>query len=109
MREDIKQLRTLVSEAERILEGVRARLMSAIVACRHEWLAPSYDPIVQEAYHIEGDPPGTMGCAHQFPMDVPRQEIKRWRRDCVRCGEAQYTSATTKEVRETPSWPGERR
>ncbi len=82
--------------------SAKIRLAELELACSHMWSEPIYEPIIHKAYHIAGDPPGTMGVDRQLPMDVPREEIPRWIRTCGLCGLMATTQTTRDDVKKVP-------
>ena len=90
------------TEAGATLSDRKRRLQELQMGCNHYWTPTVYAPIIHEAYHIAGDPPGTMGVDRQLPMDVPREEIPRWRRECITCGLEQETRQTRDDVKKVP-------
>jgi len=102
--EDPRRLRRRVAQLKEEWEQEKAKLELIEKACKHDWTEPVYDPIIHEAYRDPGDPPGTMGVDRRLPMDVPRQEIKRWFRECKRCGKIEWTERTRQKVTDVPAF-----
>lgn len=91
-----------VADMEAELKRAHAALAQKRLDCKHRWSEPKYDPIVHEAFHFAGDPPGTMGVDRQLPMDVPRREEPRWTRKCYTCLKVETTERTRDDVRKVP-------
>lgn len=71
--------------------------------CKHDWTPPRANHIYHEAYTIPGDPPGTMGIDWRGPCYVAAETIKRWTRECRKCGLEQHTNKIeTKQVEGNP-------
>ncbi len=104
MKTEAKQLRDKVTETKKELNRLETSLTNLVRYCKHQFSNTIYDPIITPAYHIKGDPPGTMGADHQFPMDVPEHVEKRWSRTCESCGEIQYTTNTKQKIEYLPDW-----
>lgn len=98
----VQAFRAEVVRLENELMSAKIRLAEAELRCCHAWSKPAYDPIIHEAYHIAGDPPGTMGVDRQLPMDVPRQEIPRWKRTCSSCGITETTQQIREDIKKVP-------
>ena len=98
----VQAARAEVARLENELMSAKVRLAAAELQCCHAWGKPAYDPIIHEAYHIAGDPPGTMGVDRQLPMDVPRQEIPRWKRTCGLCGRTETTQQIREDIKKVP-------
>lgn len=104
MKPEAKQLRDKVAETQQKLSKLEKDLANLVSSCKHQFSATIYDPIITPAYHISGDPPGTMGVDWQGPMDVPEHVEKRWRITCEYCGETKYTTQIKQEIKEIPDW-----
>ena len=91
MNSTAANIRNRFAAAQTEMRNAEAEVRRLEETCPHKYGKTYYDPIVKEGYHIAGDPPGVGGCCHQFPMDVPPQEIKRWTRVCETCGKEDRT------------------
>lgn len=104
MDTSIARMRLALDAAKRNQVEAERRLSEAVRNCVHNWSKTVADHIYHEGYRIPGDPPGTMGVDWRGPMDVPSKTEKRWKRTCQTCGEVEYTTQTTKEVTEHPTF-----
>jgi len=91
-----------IDKLEADLKAKKAQLASIQSKCSHVWYPTQYDPIVKEGFYSPGDPLGTMGIDRQLPCQVPRKEIKQWKRKCSLCD----LTETTRDLK-TVSKPGE--
>ncbi|GEM_PF-1658828 len=98
----VKKLLEKKIAAQRESDLAAAELASIQAACRHNWGPVKYDPIIQKAYTIPGDPPGTMGVDWQPAVYVPRKETPRWTRTCLDCDLTEETKRVSKKTTDTP-------
>lgn len=104
MTQEAKQLREKLEETRKELNKLEKSIEELSRYCKHKFGATTYDPIITPAYHLSGDPPGTMGVDWQGPMDVPEHVEKRWSRVCEYCGEIEYTTNTKQKIEYLPDW-----
>jgi hypothetical protein len=93
-----------IEDLEAQLQRKREEADRLMRTCPHTWGDAVYDPIIREAYTVPGDPPGTMGVDWRGPSYVPRQETKRWKRICSKCGTVQYTQRCTQKATDVPTF-----
>lgn len=79
--EEVETSRFRLENAERNLNNVRR-------SCRHTW-----SPVKYERFQDPGDALGTMGVDFHGPTWIPRQETKRYSRECGDCGLVEITSS----------------
>ncbi len=102
MTTEAQRIRQELSLKEGEYKSAKARVESLERNCDHQWSKTVYDPIVQEGYHFEGDPEGTMGIDRRMPSYIPRQEKARWKRVCAKCGKVDYTERTQEQIQKIP-------
>lgn len=100
--DEVRQLEREVEEAERVKVGAENRIKYLQRQCVHDWGEVMYDQVVREAFTSPGDPPGTMGIDWRGPTYHPREERRRWKRVCRKCGLMEYTERTQEKVEHTP-------
>lgn len=100
----IERLRDKVRTLQIELADAEAALKFEVSQCKHSWTDPVAAHIRHEGYTIPGDPPGTMGIDWRGPTYVEPKTEKRWKRNCRICGEVEYTTKTTTQVTERPSF-----
>jgi len=91
-----------INEARFKLKDLEAHLKSIRTRCVHNWTTSTYDPIIEKAYIIPADPPGMYGVDRRDECYVPEKRTQRWSRICTECGDIQYTTESTKEVKAIP-------
>ncbi|MBR9703828.1 hypothetical protein GOV12_00315 [Candidatus Pacearchaeota archaeon] len=104
MNPEALKLRTRAEELRKDAEYAVTALSNHVNSCRHNYSEPEFDPIYREAYTSPGDPPGTMGVDFRGPCHVPAKTTKRWKRECVECGDIQYTQKIHKTTLESPEF-----
>lgn len=102
--EKARQLRQKISDLQGEQERAKLELDSIERNCRHIWSELKYTPEYRPGYRIQGDPPGTMGVDWRGPLDVPAETIKRWTRQCQRCGKVEQTERTRDIVTQKPQF-----
>jgi hypothetical protein len=107
MDTNIAKMRMAVEAAKRNQTEAERRLSEVVRNCKHTWGKTVADHIYHEGYMIHGDRPGDAGYGgvdRQFDCYVPSKTDHRWKRTCQTCGEVQYTTKTTQEVTEHPTF-----
>ena len=91
MKPEAQNLREKVTRLQEELTQSEKELDAMVRNCQHQYGETVYDPIIREAYsttRIEG-----FGSHPPIPsVYVPREEQKRWKRECQLCGDVQYTT-----------------
>lgn len=96
LRQDLQRHKEAIVEIERALESE--------FNCKHKWSPAVRDDLVTPAFHLAGDPPGTMGVDRQLPCDVPEERVIRWRRQCETCGSVEYTERFVEHIDRKPAF-----
>jgi len=104
MNVEATQARERAATAKRDLKAAQHALAHIVRSCQHDYTDPVYKPIVQEAYTIPGDAPGTMGVDFRGPCHVPRKETPQWMQTCRICGTTRTTIRTKDEVKKIPQF-----
>lgn len=104
MKTEIDNLKSEIRLLEQKLSDKKDELTLIILKCSHTWGPVESDHIFERGYTIPGDPPGTMGVDYRGPVYVDAKTIKRWRRECFKCGKVEYTSNVEQHITETPKF-----
>lgn len=97
--EELKQLRITIKTTVDNLEKMKKLLEEGEKNCRHEWGETFYAPEIIKGYHLAAE---AHGSDYQGPVDVPERTIKKWTRECKKCGKTETTTNTKFEGREIP-------
>lgn len=102
MNAEAQRIRRELAETRLVYDKAVQALRNLEATCHHNWGPTTDDRIYHKAYHIPGDPPGTMGVDRELPMDVPARTENRWKRVCEHCGLTEHTQKTKPHTTHEP-------